>query len=68
MASSKRNKRILTALVLAASFGLSACADYLNNRDTVSTRAGNANQANTAIQEIQPWPPGAYKTTVGHGG
>lgn len=68
MASSKRNKRIITAFVLAASFGLTACADYLSNRDTVSARAGNANQANTAIQEIQPWPPSAYKTTVGHGG
>ncbi|MDA7427616.1 hypothetical protein PGB28_04035 [Primorskyibacter aestuariivivens] len=66
MVSSPRSKALFAALLLASLVG--GCADYLNNRDTVSFRAGDAQNANTAIQEIEPWPPSAYKTTVGHGG
>ena len=67
MASSRKNKALALIAILAVS-GLSACADYKNNWDESSFRAGNAHQANTAIQEIEPWPKEAYKTTVGHGG
>lgn len=69
MALSKRNK--LLALLGGAGIALlSGCgtADYMNNWDTSSARTGNANQANTAIQTIQTWPPSAYRTPVGSGG
>lgn len=56
------------AAALAALIGLGACAEYTNNWDTVTLGAGNATEANTAIQEIEPWPPQAYNTTVGSGG
>ena len=69
MVSSRKSKAIpgwicATALLVT----LSGCAEYINNWDTVSARAGNAHMANTAIQEIEPWPPAAYRTTVGNGG
>ncbi|KPN62122.1 hypothetical protein K3X44_07850 [Aliiroseovarius crassostreae] len=49
------NKRALVALVVAGL--LTGCADYLNNRDTVSAATGNAMDANTAIHVVSPWPP-----------
>lgn len=65
MACWSRNKLVIALVALA---GLSGCADYMNNWDTVSLGAGNSTEANTAIQEIEPWPPQAYNTTVGSGG
>lgn len=72
MASSKRNDRsipvgALASMLLAAGL-LSGCADYQNNWDSSSARAGNANEANTAIQTLEAWPAAAYRTTVGSGG
>ena len=66
MALSKRTKT--TVLVLCAPLILGACADYMNNWDTVSTRAGNAHQANTAIQEVTAWPEHVEDTEIEHGG
>lgn len=54
MPLSPRSKLIVTLLVAGA---LSGCADYLNRRDSVTLGAGNAAEANTAIQTIYPWPP-----------
>ncbi|MYM55286.1 hypothetical protein [Thalassovita mangrovi] len=68
MASSRKSKLGIAALFGGMILTLSGCADYLSNRDTITARAGNASMANTAIQEIQPWPPAAYRTTVGYGG
>ena len=68
MASSRRNRRALAVAVLLTMLGACGTADYRNNWDTSSTRAGNAMMANTAIQEIEPWPPSAYQATVGAGG
>ncbi|MBR9650363.1 hypothetical protein [Thalassovita aquimarina] len=68
MLSSRKSKLGIAALFGVSTLVLSGCADYLSNRDTVTARVGNASMANTAIQEIQPWPPAAYKTTVGYGG
>ena len=48
---------VLLCLLAAA---LSGCADYLNRRDTVSARAGDAVDANLAIQTINPQPPAAF--------
>ncbi len=68
MPSLQRNKSFFAAAAIA--FALSACgsADYQNNWDTSSARSGDAMMANTAIQELEAWPPAAYKTTVGSGG
>lgn len=68
MASLSKSKVVLTTTILCAAFSLSGCEDYLNSWDTSSFRTGNASEANTAIQEIEPWPPSAYRTTVGSGG
>ena len=59
MLSSTRNKRLVLLCVMAAF--LSGCADYMNRRDSVSARAGNAVDANLAIQTINPQPPAAFK-------
>lgn len=61
-------KRCAMIAVLVASAGLAGCAEYLGNQDRVATRAGNASEANTAIQTIQPWPPEAYNTDIELGG
>lgn len=68
MPSSQRNKALFAGL--AAIVLLSGCgsADYQNNWDTSSARTGDAMMANTAIQELEAWPPSAYRTTVGSGG
>lgn len=58
MRSSRRNKAIA---LLVALVGVSGCADYLNHRDSVSLRAGDAVEANSAIHIINPSPPGAYE-------
>ncbi|MDX5488573.1 MAG: hypothetical protein LPJ92_00955 [Rhodobacterales bacterium] len=47
---------------------LSACADYMNRRDSVSFGAGNAAEGNTAIHTINPFPPAASNTTIVVGG
>lgn len=63
MELSSRSKA--AALVLGACMMLSGCgAEYMNNWDTVSSRTGNATQANTAIQEITAWPPNEGNTTI----
>ena len=49
------NKRALCALAVVGL--LAGCADYQNNRDTVSASAGNAMEANSAIHVVSPWPP-----------
>ena len=51
-------------LLLGATLTLCSCADYLNNWDTVSFRAGDASEANTAIQEIEPLPKNLENTTI----
>ena len=61
MAFSSTSK-ILAVLATATLVG--ACADYQNNWDTVSNRAGNAPAANTAIHTISPWPPNVQNTNV----
>lgn len=66
MVLSKRTK--VAVAVLCAPLLLGGCADYLNHWDTVSSRAGNANQANTAIQEVTAWPEHVEDTTIELGG
>lgn len=67
MALSPRSKAAVAAL--CAAFALSGCgAEYMNNRDRVSARAGNSHEANTAIMEVTAWPPYANNTSVVFGG
>lgn len=63
MRSSPKNKRVVLLCAVAAL--LSGCADYMNHRDSVSARAGNAVEGNLAIQTINPQPPAAYKNRTG---
>jgi hypothetical protein len=43
---------------------LSGCADYMNHRDSVTLAAGNAPEANIAIQTVNPFPPEAWNTKI----
>ncbi len=62
-------KRTKTAVaVLSTALLLGGCADYMNNWDRVSTRAGNAPEANTAIQEVTAWPEHVEDTDIEFGG
>jgi hypothetical protein len=47
---------------------LPGCADYLNNRDTVTLGAGNAVAANRAIHEVKPWNPDSRVTGIASNG
>ena len=66
MVLSKRTKT--AAVALCAALLLGGCADYMNNWDRVSTRAGNAPEANTAIQEVTAWPEYVEDTDIEFGG
>lgn len=66
MALSKRTKTAVAALASALLLG--GCADYMNNWDRVSTRGGNAHEANTAIQEVTAWPEYVEDTDIEMGG
>ena len=50
--------------ILAGSSLLSGCADYLNNRDTVTLGAGNAVEANLGIHTVNPFPAFANNTDI----
>ncbi|QGY00205.1 hypothetical protein EI983_18815 [Roseovarius faecimaris] len=67
MALSPRNKVVVFA-VCAPLLTAGCAAEYINRWDTVSSRAGNANQANTAIQEITAWPKNVEDTDIEYGG
>lgn len=55
MRLSPRSKAAVLLLAVAV---LGGCADYMNRRDTVTLRSGNAPEANTAIHTVNPWPAG----------
>lgn len=53
MASSRKSKSVL--LLFSVSLLVAGCtAEYMNNWDRISTRAGNAQYGNTAIMEVEP--------------
>ena len=51
-------------MALAAAVVLGGCADHMNRWDSISFGAGNAQDANTAIHEVSPWPPHVEDTDV----
>ncbi len=61
MALSSRSK---LAIAAAALLSLGACAEYMNNWDTISFRAGNAPEANSEIHEIYPWNRNVNNTKI----
>jgi ABC-type uncharacterized transport system auxiliary subunit len=61
MPSSRSSKLLLAMACLAQ---LAGCADYLNRRDSITLGAGNASEANTAIQTIYPFPNNASDTNI----
>ena len=62
-----RSRNSLFAIVAGLSLLtglLTGCADYMNNRDSVSLGAGNAVEANLGIHAINPFPPVARNTHI----
>ena len=58
-----RSRNSLFAIVAGSSL-LTGCADYLNNRDSVTLGAGNAVEANLGIHAINPFPASANNTYI----
>ena len=58
-----RSRNSLFAIVAGSSL-LTGCADYLNNRDTITLGAGNAVEANLGIHAINPFPASANNTHI----
>ena len=58
------NSRRQLLIVLGASGLLSGCADYLNNYDTVTLAAGDAQKANMLLQTANPFNPQSQNTAI----
>lgn len=56
--------RLLRVLALLSVINLAACADHMNNRDTITLGAGNASEANMGIHTVDPFPATALDTTI----
>lgn len=54
----------LEIVVIAATALLTGCADYANQRDTISLGAGNAMQANMAVHTGDAFPPDRNVTAI----
>ncbi|AMS39328.1 hypothetical protein FHS67_006300 [Aminobacter aminovorans] len=51
-------------ILLVFTVGLSGCADYMNNRDSVTLGLGDAPEANLAIQTVDPFPRHSRNTRI----
>lgn len=60
----QKNKTRSTFVILVVSVGLTGCADYMNNWDTVTYGSGNAPEANIGIHTVKPFPPAAKNTKI----
>lgn len=54
----------LQGIALLGLLSLSACADHMNNRDSITLGAGNSNAANMGIHTVEPFPASAHDTTI----
>ncbi len=61
-------KILSLALALAAPVVLGGCADYLNNRDTVTFGAGDAQAFNRASHVVDPWNRDSHNTAIASDG
>jgi hypothetical protein len=43
---------------------LAGCVDYLEHRDTVTLRAGDAQAWNRTVHTADPWPPHAMNNDI----
>ncbi|HEX2555307.1 MAG TPA: hypothetical protein VHL98_16530 [Microvirga sp.] len=57
-----RSLKVLAAALAASS--VAGCADYLNHHDTVTLRAGDAQNWNKTVQTTDPWPPYVKNTDI----
>jgi hypothetical protein len=51
-----RTMLILSVVLLAWSCRQALAQGYLNRTDTITTSAGDAQDVNTALQTLEPWP------------
>ena len=51
-------------VLIGAPLMLTACADYMSRRDTVTLGAGNAMEANIGLHTVNPFPRQAKNTTI----
>lgn len=56
--------KISTVFALFGLLSLAACADHMNNRDSITLGAGNTTAANMGIHTVEPFPPEALDTTI----
>lgn len=56
--------KLFQVLALFSLMSLAACADHMNNRDTITVGAGNASAANMGIHTVDPFPATALDTTI----
>ncbi len=61
--SSSKRKLALLAIILPIG-SLSACADYVERRDTITLAAGEAQSWNRAVHTTDPWPPYVMNTNI----
>ncbi len=66
MLSSTKSKCALVCVAITLMLG--GCVDPMSNKDRISSRSGNASEANTGIQSIRTWPPNVYDTRIRRGG
>ena len=59
-----RSARGSFLVLLAVCLPAGGCADYMNNRDSVTLGVGNAMLANQGIHTIDPFPPNAKNTDI----
>lgn len=64
MSSRNRRPSIRVLAAAATAAGAAGCADYLNHHDTVTLRAGDAQQWNRVVQTTDPWPPYVKNTDI----
>lgn len=66
--SGRKSSRIRSWVQISAGFlmlpMLAGCVDYLEHRDTVTLRAGDAQAWNRAVHTADPWPPHAMNNDI----
>jgi hypothetical protein len=58
------NNKITAIVVAALALPAGACSAYTEHSNTVARSAGDAIDANVAIQTIDPWPYASSKTEI----
>jgi hypothetical protein len=62
--SSRTNGRLNLSIGLLLAVGMGGCVDYVERRDTITLRAGDAQAWNKTIHVADPWPPYAMNTQI----